>query len=95
MTGVSIPEKGLGTGDYYDRLWEVVEQQCDVVFFILDEIDKLKSDEVLRNLSRAGEDNNVTNTSIGVIGVSNKIDDPDTLSERVKSRGVSTRVSAD
>ncbi|UPV76629.1 orc1/cdc6 family replication initiation protein (plasmid) [Halorussus limi] len=85
ITGVSVPEKGLGTGDYYDRLWEVVEQQCDVVFFILDEIDKLKSDEILRNLSRAGEDNNVTNTSIGVIGVSNKIDYSDTLSERVKS----------
>jgi cell division control protein 6 len=82
---INVPEKGLGTGDYYNRFWEILDDKVDVAFIILDEIDKLKNDEVLRNLSRAGEDENLTNTFIGLIGVSNKIDYAETLSERVKS----------
>ncbi|MFC6723854.1 Cdc6/Cdc18 family protein [Halobium palmae] len=84
-TGVSVPKTGVSTGDYYDRLWSILESECDIAIVVLDEIDKLRSDEILRNLSRAGEDENVTDTYIGIIGVSNKIDYPDTLSERVKS----------
>jgi len=46
----------------------------------------LEDDEVLRKLSRAGENRRISDSSIGIIGISNKIDFPDHhLSERVKS----------
>lgn len=84
-TGVSVPERGLATGDYYKRLWRILDARCDVALILLDEIDMLDDDEILRKLSRAGENNRVSRCSIGVIGISNKIDYPDQLTERVKS----------
>ena len=84
-TGVSIPDRGLGTSEYYKRLWRVVEIRTDVTLVILDEIDMLQDDEILRKLSRAGENRSLTESNIGIIGISNKIDFPEELSERVKS----------
>ena len=84
-TGILIPDRGLGTSDYYDRLWTAIDTCSDVSIVILDEIDMLQDDEVLRKLSRAGENRSLTNSRIGIIGISNKIDFPDELSERVKS----------
>ncbi|WP_224338508.1 Cdc6/Cdc18 family protein [Haloprofundus halobius] len=84
-TGISVPERGLATGDYYKRLWRILDARCDVALILLDEIDMLDDDEILRKLSRAGENNRVSRCSIGVIGISNKIDYPDQLTERVKS----------
>lgn len=84
-TGIKVPQRGLGTGDYYDRLWTILDMQTDVALIILDEIDLLEDDEVLRKLSRAGENRRITNSTIGIIGISNKIDYPDELNERVKS----------
>ncbi|MFC4358548.1 Cdc6/Cdc18 family protein [Halobium salinum] len=84
-TGVSIPDRGLGTADYYKRLWTAVDACTDVVIVILDEIDMLQDDEVLRKLSRAGENRSLSSSKVGIIGISNKIDFPDELSERVKS----------
>jgi len=85
QSGVTIPDRGLGAGDYYKRLWTVVESCTSVLIVILDEIDMLEDDEVLRKLSRAGENRRISTSSIGIIGISNKIDYPDDLSERVKS----------
>ncbi|MFC4248828.1 Cdc6/Cdc18 family protein [Natribaculum luteum] len=84
-TGITIPDRGLGTGDYYKRLWQCVDACTDVTIVILDEIDMLEDDEVLRKLSRAGENRRISESNIGIIGISNKIDYPDQLSERVKS----------
>ncbi|MFP9193721.1 Cdc6/Cdc18 family protein [Natrialbaceae archaeon A-CW1-1] len=84
-SGVTIPDRGLGAGDYYKRLWTVVDACTNVLIVILDEIDMLQDDEVLRKLSRAGENRRISNSSIGIVGISNKIDYPDDLSERVKS----------
>jgi cell division control protein 6 len=84
ISGVSVPKTGISQSDYYDRLWQIVDTCCDVAIIILDEIDMLTSDEVLRKLSRAGENRRVA-SHIGIIGISNKIDYPDQLSERVQS----------
>ncbi|MCU4741999.1 orc1/cdc6 family replication initiation protein [Halobacteria archaeon AArc-m2/3/4] len=84
-SGVTVPDRGLGTGDYYKRLWDVIDRCTDVTIVILDEIDMLEDDEVLRKLSRAGENRRISDSSIGIVGISNKIDFPDNLSERVKS----------
>ncbi|MWG33453.1 Cdc6/Cdc18 family protein [Halomarina oriensis] len=85
VTGLSVPDRGLGTGDYYKRLWQVIDTFADVLVVILDEIDMLDDDEVLRKLSRAGENRSLSSAKVSVIGISNKIDYPENLSERVKS----------
>ncbi len=82
---VYIPEKGISTATYYKRLWKILDQEYDVALVILDEIDKLKDDSILMQLSRAGEAGKLDHTKIGVIGISNKIKYRDQMDERVKS----------
>lgn len=85
QSNITIPERGLATGDYYRRLWDVLDRCCDVAILILDEIDLLEDDEVLRKLSRAGENQQISDSNIGIVGISNKINFADELGERVKS----------
>lgn len=85
-TDIRIPDKGIATSTYYKRLWNILDQRYDVVLVILDEIDKLESDDILMQLSRAGEAGKVDQCKIGVIGISNKIKyKEEQLNERVKS----------
>lgn len=84
-SGVDIPVKGISTNDYYERLYKIIDQQYDVAFLLLDEIDMLPDDEILRKISRAGENENVIDSQIGIIGMSNRLDYGDTLSSRVDS----------
>jgi cell division control protein 6 len=84
-TGVNIPDKGIATATYYKRLWAILDERYDVVLVILDEIDKLDNDDILMQLSRAGEAGKLTDCKIGVIGISNKIKYKDRMDERVKS----------
>jgi cell division control protein 6 len=85
-TGIKVPDKGIATSTYYKRLWNILDQQYQVVLIILDEIDKLDDDEILMQLSRAGEAGKVNQCKIGVIGISNKIKyKEEQLNERVKS----------
>jgi cell division control protein 6 len=85
QTEIKIPDKGIATATYYKRLWNVLDQLYDVVLVILDEIDKLNDDDILMQLSRAGEAGKIDRCKIGVIGVSNKIKYKDRMDERVKS----------
>jgi len=85
-TRIKIPDKGIATSTYYKRLWNILDSEYDVVIIILDEIDKLEDDDILMQLSRAGEAGKVSNCKIGVIGISNKIKYKEKqLNERVKS----------
>jgi len=85
-TDVKIPDKGISTATYYKRLWRVLDQQYEVAIVILDEIDRLDDDDILMQLSRAGEAGKIEDCKIGVIGISNKIKYKEKqLSERVKS----------
>ncbi|MFC6838467.1 Cdc6/Cdc18 family protein [Halomarina ordinaria] len=84
-TGINIPDKGISTATYYKRLWTILDTRYDVVLVILDEIDKLDGDDILMQLSRAGEAGKLTSCKIGVIGISNKIKYKDRMDERVKS----------
>jgi len=81
----SIPRKGIAAADYRDITWELLaEHDVDAFIVILDEIDKLESDDLLRSLSRARESGK-SNALIGVICISNKIAYRDRLDERVDS----------
>jgi len=82
---IYIPDKGISTATYYKRLWRILDMRYDVVLIILDEIDKLEDDDILMQLSRAGEAGKIEHCKIGVIGISNKIKYKDRMDERVKS----------
>jgi cell division control protein 6 len=84
-TDVFIPDKGISTATYYKRLWRILDDEYEVVLVILDEIDKLEDDDILMQLSRAGEAGKITSCKVGVIGISNKIKYKDRMDERVKS----------
>ena len=81
----SIPRKGIAAADYRDITWELLAaHDVDAFVVVLDEIDKLESDDLLRSLSRARESGK-SDTMIGVICISNKIEYRDRLDERVDS----------
>jgi cell division control protein 6 len=83
--GQSIPRKGIGAADYRDITWELLEKEhVDAFVVILDEIDKLDGDALLRSLSRARESGKA-DAFIGVVCISNKIAYRERLSERVDS----------
>jgi cell division control protein 6 len=84
-TDISIPVTGLSTDVYYHRLWQILDELYDVVIIILDEIDKLQSNELLMQLSRAGEAGKVDDCKVGIIAISNKISFKESLGERVLS----------
>lgn len=83
-TAFEIPRAGIGSGEYYDYLWEILDTAYDSVVIILDEVDRLDNDDILMQLSRARESGKA-DCHLGVIAVSNKIEYRDRLNERVKS----------
>ncbi|ELY60684.1 Cdc6/Cdc18 family protein [Natronolimnohabitans innermongolicus] len=80
----NIPVRGVGTMEYYQHIWEILEDFFDAVIVILDEIDKLDNSNILMQLSRAREARK-TSAYIGVIGISNKVKYRETLDERIDS----------
>jgi len=83
-TEFEIPRSGIGSGEYYDYLWEILDTAFESVIIILDEVDRLDDDDILMQLSRARESGKA-DCHLGVIAVSNKIEYRDRLNERVKS----------
>lgn len=82
---VDIPRIGIAAADYRDITWDLLENHSvDSFVVILDEIDKLDDDELLRSLSRARESGK-SSTHIGAICISNKIEFRERLNERVDS----------
>lgn len=84
QTEFEIPRAGIGSGEYYDYLWEILDTAYDSAIIILDEVDRLNDDDILMQLSRARESGKA-DCHLGVIAVSNKIEYRDRLNERVKS----------
>ena len=82
---VDIPRVGIGAADYRDTTWDLLEKfTVDSFVVILDEIDKLDDDELLRSLSRARESGK-SEAHVGAICISNKIEYRDRLNERIDS----------
>jgi cell division control protein 6 len=83
-TDFDIPRAGIGSEEYYDYLWEILDTAYESVIIILDEVDRLDDDDILMQLSRARESGKA-DCHLGVIAVSNKTEYRDRLNERVKS----------
>ncbi|QDX41780.1 Cdc6/Cdc18 family protein [Salarchaeum sp. JOR-1] len=80
-----IPRVGIGAADYWDLTWELLAtHNVDACVVILDEVDKLDGDALLRSLTRARESGK-SNTHIGAICISNKIAYRDRINERLAS----------
>lgn len=82
---VDVPRVGIAASDYRDIVWDLLDDfTVDSLVVILDEIDKLDDDELLRSLSRARESGK-SSTHVGAICVSNKIEYRDRLNQRIDS----------
>jgi cell division control protein 6 len=83
-TGQTVPETGLSTARYKSRLYDALEASYDGGLIILDEMDKLRDDDTVLELSRAVEDRK-TDVPIGVIVISNRIGYIENFQARVES----------
>jgi len=78
-----VPFTGWPTDEVYSRVKSMMEKEGGVHIIVLDEVDKLKGDEALYNLSRVNSD--LQNAKVSVIGISNDLKFTDFLDPRVKS----------
>ena len=78
-----IPFTGWPTDEVFAKLKQMIEKQGGVVVIILDEVDKLKGDEALYNLSRINSD--LKNAKVSIVGLSNDLKFTEFLDPRVKS----------
>lgn len=83
-TGQTVPETGLSTARYKSRLYDALEASYDGALIILDEMDKLRDDDTVLELSRAVEDRKI-DVPIGVIIISNRIGYIENFQARVES----------
>jgi cell division control protein 6 len=84
--GKDIPSTGLPTDEVYKIFFKAVEQSHKPILLVLDEIDQLiqkTGDGVLYNLTRCNED--LTDTHLTVVGLSNDMVFIDNLDPRVRS----------
>ncbi len=78
-----IPFTGWPTDEVYSKLKKMIEKQGGVIVIILDEVDKLKGDEALYNLSRINTE--LENAKVSIVGLSNDLKFTEFLDPRVKS----------
>ncbi|MDS0220958.1 AAA family ATPase [Haloarcula sp. S1AR25-5A] len=80
-----IPRVGIAAADYRDITWDLLADfAVDSLVVILDEIDKLDDNNLLRSLSRACESGKVQ-AHVSAICISNKIEYRERLNERIDS----------
>ena len=78
-----IPFTGWPTDEVYTKLRQLVDKDGGVTIIILDEIDKLKGDEALYNLSRINT--HLEKAKVSIVGISNDLKFTEFLDPRVKS----------
>ena len=78
-----IPFTGWPTDEVYAKLRQMIDKTGGVTVIILDEVDKLKGDEALYNLSRINS--NLKRAKVSIVGISNDLKFTEFLDPRVKS----------
>ncbi len=84
--GEHVPVTGLPTDHVYNLFFKSLEKKGGIVVLVLDEIDILVEkigDDFLYNLTRINED--LENTQLSLIGISNNLSFTNNLDPRVKS----------
>jgi cell division control protein 6 len=80
-----ISTTGYPLAAVYDKLWADLEALEGSVLVVLDEIDNIEDDSILYQLPRARDNDNLRETKLGLIGISNDFEFRDQLSSKVKS----------
>lgn len=78
-----VPFTGWPTDEVYARLKEKMDAEGGVTTIILDEVDKLKGDEILYNLTRINSE--LERAKVSIIGISNDLKFTEFLDPRVRS----------
>lgn len=84
--GMEIPTTGLPTDEVYRIFYSALDKEKKMLIVVLDEVDQLvkkAGDELLYNLTRINED--LKNSTITIIGISNDLTFIDNIDPRVKS----------
>ena len=84
--GKPVPPTGLPTEEVYKSLYDLLDEEKQMIVVILDEIDQLvdkAGDEILYNLTRINSE--LKKTQLSIIGISNNLFFRDSLDPRVKS----------
>ena len=78
-----IPFTGWPTDEVFAKLKQRIDEEGGVTVIVLDEVDKLKGDEALYNLSRINSD--LKKAKVSIVGISNDLKFTEFLDPRVKS----------
>lgn len=81
----AISDTGYSKSKVYNMLWDELDTAGGLHIIILDEVDHLKDDSILYQLSRARENGTISNSRVAVIGISNDLTFRDSLSPKVRS----------
>jgi len=84
--GKKVPFTGLPTNSLYQTLFSLLDESGGNVIVVLDEIDALMEkvgDGILYNLTRINQE--VKNTKVTIVGISNKVSFIDNLDPRIRS----------
>lgn len=89
-----FPKRGLGTGDAFQALYEELDAIGGTHLFVFDEIDHLENvDTLLYELPRANSIGHISDSKVGVIGISNNYTFRQRLSPKVKDTLMETEIS--
>jgi cell division control protein 6 len=83
---VEVPSMGLATSEYYQRLWDILNEFKGITIIVLDEVDKLDDENLLYNLPRASENLDITEGFVSILGISNDL----TYKEHLDARTLSS-----
>ena len=81
----AISDTGYSRAQVYKMLWEELDTAGGFHIIVLDEVDHLTDDSILYQLSRARENENISEARVAVIGISNDLTLRDSLSPKVRS----------
>jgi orc1/cdc6 family replication initiation protein len=93
-TASDFPKRGLGTTDAFEELYAQLDRLGGTHLIIFDEIDHLSNvDTLLYELPRARSIGHISNSKIGVIGISNNYTFRQSLSPKVKDTLMEAEIS--
>lgn len=93
-TASEFPKRGLGTGDAFEELYTQFDRLGGTHLIVFDEIDHLSdANTLLYELPRAQSNGHITQSHVGIIGISNNYTFRKTLSPKVKDTLMETEVS--
>ncbi|AEH38785.1 orc1/cdc6 family replication initiation protein [Halopiger xanaduensis] len=89
-----FPKRGLGTGDAFDELYAQLDRIGGTHLIVFDEIDHLDDvDTLLYELPRARSNGHITESLVGIVGISNNYTFRQSLSAKVKDTLMETEIS--